>query len=109
MTESVPLRVAAERLPDLVRRAAGGEDVVLTEAGRPVARLVGVEAGMMAPVRNPAYTRPLGLYRGRVWIAEDADETPEWLIDAFHGIDADLPPPGADVAADPGRKERDGR
>lgn len=108
MTESVPLQVAAERLPDLVRRAADGEDVVLTDSGRPVARLVGV-AGRSAPVQHPVRTRPLGLYRGRVWIAEDADETPDWLVDAFYGIDADLPPPAADDRTDPGRKERGGR
>lgn len=108
MTESVPLQVAAERLPDLVRRAADGEDVVLTEAGRPVARLVGL-GGCGASLPVPVDTRPLGLYRGRVWVADDADETPEWLIDAFYGIDSDLPPPAADDGMEPARKEQGGR
>ena len=27
------------------------------------------------------------------WIADDFDETPEWLIDAFEGIDSHLPWP----------------
>ncbi len=36
--------------------------------------------------------RQPGSMRG-MWVADDFDETPEWLIDAMEGQDGDLPPP----------------
>ncbi len=34
-----------------------------------------------------------GVLKGKVGMADDFMETPEWLIDAFYGIDSHLPPP----------------
>jgi prevent-host-death family protein len=39
----IPVSEAKSRLTDLVRRAEGGEDVVLTRHGRPAARIVAVQ------------------------------------------------------------------
>lgn len=52
-------------LHDLVRRAAQGEEVILTEAGRRVAMIVSIP-----PARGP---RVFGSARGSIHIADDFD------------------------------------
>lgn len=37
--------------------------------------------------------RQPGALKGKIWIADDFDVTPDWLIDAFEGKDSDLPWP----------------
>ena len=37
--------------------------------------------------------RQPGALRGKIHMAEDFDETPQWLIDAFEGKNSDLPWP----------------
>ncbi|HSM91503.1 MAG TPA: type II toxin-antitoxin system prevent-host-death family antitoxin [Anaeromyxobacteraceae bacterium] len=64
----VNIATAKARLPELVRRAAAGEEIVIARDHRPVARL--------APLaRLP--TRKAGSARGQVVLAEDFDATPE--------------------------------
>ena len=98
MTENVPLQDVANHVEELVDRAANGEEIVITRDGKPAARLVPVTGKPMLEsdrviAREPRRPVRLGLAKGKVRMAEDFDETPEWLIDAFHGIDADLPFP----------------
>ena len=62
------------QLSKLVERAAAGEEIVIAKAGKPMARLVPI-----APHRP----RRSGFLKGKIWIADDFDETPEWLIRAF--------------------------
>jgi prevent-host-death family protein len=59
---------AKARLPELVRRAAAGEEIVIARDNRPVARL--------APLARTAARIP-GSARGRVALAADFDVTPE--------------------------------
>ncbi len=67
---------AKTKLSQLVERAESGEDIVIARNGRPVARLVPVVAtGSLASVR--------GVWRGRVHVAEDFDELPEDVAEAF--------------------------
>ncbi|MFC3229430.1 type II toxin-antitoxin system Phd/YefM family antitoxin [Marinibaculum pumilum] len=40
----IPVTDAKGRLTDLIRRAEAGEEILLTRHGRPVARLVGLQA-----------------------------------------------------------------
>ena len=69
---------AKTNLSRLLDRAAGGEDVVITRNGRPVAKLVAV-----SPVRKP---RKLGTLKGRVRIGKDFDaRLPDDVLDAFEG------------------------
>lgn len=104
MTENVPLHEALGHMDELADRAVNGEEVILTREGKPPVRLVPVgKPGDRQAAREPGKRR-LGLAKGKIRMAEDFDETPEWLIDAFHGIDADSPPPGA--AGDPDRLKR---
>ncbi len=73
----VNMHEAKTHLSRLVARAAAGEDIVIAKSGKPVARLVAYE-GRKEP-RKP------GSMKGKIWMADDWDETPQWLIDAFEG------------------------
>lgn len=71
---------AKTNLSRLVERAAGGEEIVIAKAGRPLARLVPYEAA-------PLPRRP-GAWKGRVWIGEDFDDPlPDEMRRAFEGED----------------------
>lgn len=63
---------AAESFPDLLDRVAGGERVVITRTGRPVADLV----------PHPQTDVVFGLGRGMIDIAEDFDAPCDNLIAA---------------------------
>jgi prevent-host-death family protein len=72
----VGMHEAKTKLSQLVERAEAGEDIVIARNGKPVARLVAVRTpGSLASVR--------GAWRGRVQIADDFDELPEDIADAF--------------------------
>jgi prevent-host-death family protein len=73
----VNMHEAKTHLSRLVARAADGEDIVIAKAGKPVARLV--------PYAERTEPRKPGGLKGKIWIADDFDETPQWLIDAFEG------------------------
>ncbi len=62
----VNIHEAKTHLSRLLQRVAAGEEVTIARSGVPVARLVAVE-----PKKN--LIRPLGMDRGRIWIADDFD------------------------------------
>lgn len=66
---------AKTNLSKLLDRVEQGEEIVLGRAGRPVARLLAYQ-----PRRSP---RVPGRLAGKIDMAPDFAETPEWLIDAF--------------------------
>jgi prevent-host-death family protein len=71
----INIHAAKTHLSRLVDRAAGGEEIVIGRAGKPVAKLV-------------AYTeavkdRQLGLARDRIWISDDFDGADEEIIRMF--------------------------
>ncbi len=67
---------AKTTLSRLVARAQAGEEIVIARNGIPVARLVPVaETNSMASIR--------GSWRDRVRIAEDFDELPDDVAEAF--------------------------
>jgi prevent-host-death family protein len=72
----VGMHEAKTKLSQLVERAEAGEDIVIARNGKPVARLVPVSGtASMASVR--------GVWRGRVEIADDFDELPDDIAEAF--------------------------
>jgi prevent-host-death family protein len=78
----IPMRVsnmheAKTHLSRLVERAAQGEEIIIAKAGKPLARLVAY-----TPKLKP---RVLGIWKGKVKIAEDFDELPKELAAAFRG------------------------
>jgi prevent-host-death family protein len=75
---TVNLYEAKTHLSRLVERAAGGEEIVIAKAGRPLARLV--------PLAQRTGPRPLGMFAGQIVIGDDFDAPlPEDIAAAFRG------------------------
>ncbi len=66
MTKTVDIRDAQAQLPELLSLAQAGNEVIISEGDRPVARLV--------PIPSPGRKRVMGLHRGAAWMSEDFDE-----------------------------------
>ncbi len=82
MPDVYNLHAAKTHLSRLVDKAASGEEIIIARSGKPVARLVCLEA--------PPVDRKPGLLKGAVSIASDFDSPlPAELLDAFYssGID----------------------
>jgi len=74
----VNIHEAKTNFSKLLQRVALGEEIIIAKAGVPVAKLV--------PVRAAQGKRPLGLYRGQIWMAEDFDAPlPDDILAAFYG------------------------
>ena len=71
----VNIHEAKTHLSRLVDRAAQGEEVTIARAGKPVARLVAYQV--------PQEERTPGIWRGKVWMSPDFDQTEERLIGLF--------------------------
>jgi prevent-host-death family protein len=67
MTQTVSVDEAQTKLPDLLADALAGNEVIITEHGRPVARLVPV-------VARSKKKRVAGLNRGSISTSKDFDE-----------------------------------
>ena len=63
----------------------GVREMAMTFAAEPL--LVGQPYLVDLKPRQP------GAMRGAIGMADDFDETPDWLIDAFEGVDSHLPWP----------------
>ncbi len=72
----VNLHEAKTHLSRLVDQAMAGEEVVIARNGKPLVRLV--------PCVEDRKPRKLGAWQGKIWIADDFDETSQELIDAFN-------------------------
>jgi prevent-host-death family protein len=72
----VGMHEAKTKLSQLVERAEAGEDIVIARNGQPVARLVPVSS-------TNALAGVHGALRGRIELAEDFDELPDDIADAF--------------------------
>ncbi len=108
--DRIPLSEADGHMAELIGRVENGEEIVIVRDGKPAARLVPI---IDAKIGEAATTSPrprrLGLAKGQFRVADDFDETPEWLIDAFHGVDADGPFPDhvlRDIEAAKARKAK---
>ena len=74
----VNIHHAKTHLSKLLQRVEAGEEITIARDGVPVARLV--------PVVRPTQRRQLGMYRDRVWIADDFDAPlPDEILGAFEG------------------------
>jgi len=66
---------AKAKLSALIDRVVGGEEIIIGKAGRPVAKIVRYERS-----EEP---RAPGALRGKIVIADDFDELPEEVAEAF--------------------------
>ena len=67
---------AKTQLSKLVERVEAGEEVVITRRGKPAARLVPER-------RGEGFASLAGSWKDRIRIADDFDELPDDLADAF--------------------------
>jgi prevent-host-death family protein len=72
----VGMHEAKTHLSQLVARAEAGEDIVIARNGTPVARLVPVAA-------TNSFASLRGIWRGQVHMADDFDELPDDIAEAF--------------------------
>lgn len=76
--ESINIHQAKTQLSRLVERAEAGEEIIISRAGKPVARIV-----PLAPARAP---RKPGLLKGKIRIGKDFDAPlPDDMLAAFEG------------------------
>lgn len=74
----VNVHVAKTHLSRLLRRVAAGEEITISRAGVPVAKMVAI-----APASG---ARPLGAMEGQIYIADDFDAPlPDDLLAQFYG------------------------
>ena len=82
---------AKTQLSKLIRRVRAGEEVIIADAGTPVAKLIPIE-----PPRTP---RVLGRDQGKIWVAPDAfepltgDDLAAWHGPLFPGSPKPRRPP----------------
>ena len=80
MARTVNVYEAKTKLSSLLAEVETGGEIVIARAGRPIARLVHVDA--TSGRRTP------GAWRGRIRIREDFDALPDEVSRAFRGDDA---------------------
>lgn len=66
---------AKTHLSKLIERVVAGEEIVIGRAGKPVAKLV--------PYVKEEGPRSLGVWKGKVRIAEEFEDLPEDIAEAF--------------------------
>ena len=70
---NISVAQAKAKFSELVKRAEGGEEIVVTRHGKIVARLMPPDA---KPVERSSLN---GAMAGKIWIADDFDDLgPEW-------------------------------
>lgn len=69
-SSTVNIHEAKTHLSQLIERVQEGEDITIAKAGKPQAKLIGLNRG-----RNQAVK--LGTFRGKVHVLEGFDDIPE--------------------------------
>jgi prevent-host-death family protein len=75
--KSVGLFEAKSHFSAIIVAVEGGESIIVTKKGKPVARIV--------PFVNPAQPREIGFDDGKIWLADDFNELPADVLEAFTG------------------------
>ena len=76
---TVNIHEAKTHLSRLIERAAKGEPVIIAKAGKPLVRMVAVEA--------PQAPRRLGFMAGEIVVPDDFDRMGQAEIEALFGAD----------------------
>jgi len=92
----VNIHEAKTHLSRLLQKVAAGEEVTISRAGKPVAKLV--------PIAPENRVRPLGFLQGQVYVADDFDAPlPDDLLALFEGEEPKGKRPGS---VKPGKSAR---
>ena len=78
----VNMHEAKAQLSKLAKLAWQGEEVIIAKSGKPFLKLVPYEQDTAT---EKTERRQLGVWKGRIWMAPDFDETDEEIIAAFEG------------------------
>ena len=78
----VNMHEAKAQLSKLAKLAWQGEEVIIAKSGKPFLKLVPYEPDTAT---EKTERRQLGVWKGRIWMAPDFDETDEEIIEAFEG------------------------
>jgi prevent-host-death family protein len=73
----VNVHQAKTHLSRLLRQVAAGEEITISRAGVPVAKLIAAGAR--------STTRPMGMDRGKIWMVDDFDRPDPELEALFYG------------------------
>jgi prevent-host-death family protein len=77
----VNVHEAKTNFSKLLQRVILGDEIIIAKAGIPVAKLVRY-------VSKKQGKRPLGFYRGQIWMADDFDAPlPDDILAGFYGED----------------------
>lgn len=71
----ITLQNAEKNWAEILRKVLQGEETIIEQDGKPVAKV--------SPVKDEEDW--FGMDEGKGWIADDFDETPQNIIDAFEG------------------------
>ena len=71
----INIRIAEKNWTEILQKALNGEEVIIERDGKSVAKV--------SPIKNNEDW--FGMDEGKGWIADDFDETPQDIIDAFEG------------------------
>lgn len=85
-SDKVNMHEAKTQLSKLVARVEGGEQIVITRAGKPAAKLVPI------PREKPGRRR-LGGWEGQVWMAsdEEMEKVDREIAEEFYGPEDEWP------------------
>jgi len=76
--KTVNMHEAKTHLSRLAEEVAGGEEIIVAKAGKPMMKLV--------PITKKPKKREIGVLKGKIHIAKDFDAPlPDELLDAFEG------------------------
>jgi prevent-host-death family protein len=84
---------AKTNLSKLVARVEQGEEIIIARNGKPAVRLTQLEPAAKSRIR-------FGGMKGKIWVADDFDELPEDLLEAFNNGDI-FPPERPNPATPP--------
>ena len=84
--EIVNIHEAKTRLSKLLEQVSQGEPFIIAKAGRPVAKVISVDA------REPSRARRLGFLSGEIDVPDDFDRMGEQEIADAFGVDDDPAP-----------------
>ena len=77
MPTSINMHQAKTHFSKLLARVEAGEEIIITKAGRPIAKIV--------PIQSERKPRHPGTGKGKLWIADDFDaDLPEEIIESFY-------------------------
>jgi prevent-host-death family protein len=75
--KSVGLFEAKSHFSAIILEVEGGQSIIVTKKGKPVARIV--------PFTHPEQPREIGFDDGKIWMSDDFNELPPELLEAFGG------------------------